>query len=63
MYQPPSCYYHCRFRTSCPTVRDALDWDRPGVGQAVLYMFLESIVLFVVIILIEVRIAFRITTP
>ena len=50
------CYYHCRFKSFCPTPRPALDWERPGAGQAALYMFLEAIVLFVVIILIEVRV-------
>ncbi|XP_078344110.1 phospholipid-transporting ATPase ABCA3-like [Oculina patagonica] len=32
---------------------NALAWDRPGVGQAALYMFMEAVVLSVLIILIE----------
>lgn len=36
-------------------VDNTLAWDRPGVGQAALYMFIEAIVLSVLIILIEVR--------
>ncbi|KAL9959228.1 hypothetical protein ACROYT_G036325 [Oculina patagonica] len=39
----------------CPKTSASLAWDRPGVGQATLYMFLEAIVLFVFIILIEMN--------
>lgn len=34
----------------------ALDWERPGIGQMALYMFVEGIVLFVLVLLIEVRV-------
>ena len=50
---------HCRFQPFCPRTSGALGWDRPGVGQAALYMFLEAIVLFILIILIEVLIIFQ----
>ena len=33
----------------------ALDWERPGIGQMALYMFLEGLVLFILVLLIEVR--------
>ncbi|KAJ7372892.1 hypothetical protein OS493_016821 [Desmophyllum pertusum] len=36
-------------------VDNTLAWDRPGVGQAALYMFIEAIVLSVLIILIEMN--------
>lgn len=32
-----------------------LTWERPGIGQMVLYMFVEAVVLFVLVLLIEVR--------
>lgn len=47
------CFPLVRF-VKCPPTSATLGWDRPGVGQAALYMFLEAIVLFVFIILIEV---------
>ena len=34
---------------------NALDWERPGIGQMALYMFLEGLVLFILVLLIEVR--------
>ena len=46
------CLSLVRF-TECPTSA-TLGWDRPGVGQAALYMFLEAVVLFILIILVEV---------
>ena len=36
-------------------VEHALEWDRPGVGQIALYMFIEAVVLMVLTLLIEVR--------
>ena len=33
----------------------ALAWERPGIGQMALYMFLEAVVLFILVLLIEVR--------
>lgn len=56
-----SCHYHLRDAFQCLKdvdnmyVDNTLAWDRPGVGQAALYMFIEAIVLSVIIILIEVR--------
>ena len=47
------CFSLVRFSKCAPTSA-TLGWDRPGVGQAALYMFLEAVVLFVFIILIEV---------
>lgn len=32
-----------------------LTWERPGIGQMVLYMFVEAVVLFILVLLIEVR--------
>lgn len=34
---------------------NALDWDRPGIGQNALYMFLEGLIFFILILLIEVK--------
>ncbi|CAH3155544.1 unnamed protein product [Porites evermanni] len=39
----------------CTSTKNVLDWDRPGVGQATLYMFVEAIVLFLFILLIEMN--------
>ncbi|KAM7427451.1 hypothetical protein ABFA07_021424 [Porites harrisoni] len=39
----------------CTWTKNVLDWDRPGVGQATLYMFVEAIVLFLFILLIEMN--------
>jgi len=47
------CFSLVRF-FQCPPTSATLGWDRPGVGQAALYMFLEAVVLFVFIILAEV---------
>ena len=33
---------------------NALDWERPGIGQMALYMFLEGFILFILVLLIEV---------
>ena len=33
-----------------------MDWERPGIGQMALYLFIESVVLFILVLLIEVRI-------
>ena len=33
---------------------NALDWERPGIGQMALYMFLEGLILFILVLLIEV---------
>lgn len=43
----------------------ALDWERPGIGQMALYMFVEGIVLFVLVLLIEVKffVGGRLKTP
>lgn len=46
------CFCLVRFM-ECPTSA-TLGWDRPGVGQTALYMFVEAVVLFVFIILLEV---------
>ena len=32
-----------------------LTLERPGIGQMVLYMFVEAVVLFILVLLIEVR--------
>lgn len=32
-----------------------LTWERPGIGQMVLYMFVEAVVLFILVLLIEVK--------
>lgn len=52
-------HYHFRDIDQCLKERNYIDntlaWDRPGVGQAALYMFMEAIVLCVLIILIEVN--------
>ena len=47
------CFSLVRF-IKCPPTSTTLGWDRPGVGQAALYMFFEAVVLFVFIILVEV---------
>lgn len=36
-----------------------LTWERPGIGQMVLYMFVEAVVLFILVLLIEVRLNTR----
>jgi len=33
---------------------NALDWERPGIGQMALYMFLEGLILLSLVLLIEV---------
>ena len=33
---------------------NALDWERPGIGQMALYMFLEGVILLSLVLLIEV---------
>lgn len=44
----------CSFRGVVYTDH-ALAWERPGIGQMALYMFLEAVVLFILVLLIEVR--------
>ena len=34
---------------------NALDWERPGIGQMALFMFVEGLVLFILVLLVEVR--------
>ncbi|XP_067040088.1 phospholipid-transporting ATPase ABCA3-like [Acropora muricata] len=34
---------------------NALDWERPGIGQMALYMFLEGLLLFSLVLFIEVK--------
>ncbi|KAJ7376779.1 hypothetical protein OS493_032513 [Desmophyllum pertusum] len=48
-----------QFNPNCQFTRDSLAWKRPGVGQAALYMFIEAIVLFVLLILIEMNFFIR----
>lgn len=31
-----------------------LSWERPGIGQMALYLFVEGLVLFILVLLIEV---------
>ncbi|XP_073229976.1 phospholipid-transporting ATPase ABCA3-like [Porites lutea] len=42
-----------------------LDWERPGIGQMALYLFIESVVLFILVLLIEVKffLGGRLKTP
>ena len=35
---------------------NALDWERPGIGQMALYMFLEGLLLFSLVLFIEVSV-------
>ncbi|KAM7436905.1 hypothetical protein ABFA07_013407 [Porites harrisoni] len=46
---------YCEPGLPCTSTKNVLDWDRPGVGQATLYMFVEAIVLFLFILLIEMN--------
>ncbi|CAH3155546.1 unnamed protein product, partial [Porites evermanni] len=46
---------YCQPGIPCTSTKNVLDWDRPGVGQATLYMFVEAIVLFLFILLIEMN--------
>lgn len=34
---------------------NSLSWERPGIGQMALYLFVEALVLFILVLLIEVR--------
>ena len=52
--------YFLRAKLNCETkgikyTDHGLSWERPGIGQMVLYMFVEAVVLFILVLLIEVR--------